>query len=649
MPAETLEFKAELKQLLHLITHSLYSDREIFLRELISNASDAINKVRFDALANADKLEGNTDWKIKLTPNQEAKTLTISDNGIGMTRQAVIDNLGTVAQSGTKAFLEAAKQAGKTGEAPGLIGQFGVGFYSAFMVADKVTVVTRPAGSTPADATRWESDGQGSYTLEAAEKPARGTDVILHLKEDAKEFLEPWRLRALVRKFSDFLEFPVVMDVEKEVGEGDQKKTEKIEETLNSRKAIWLRNKSEVKREEYDEFYKALTHDTEPPAEVIHYAAEGKTEFRVLCFVPGHKPFGFDYEEPVAGLKLYVQRVLIMDRCEQLLPTYLRFVKGVVDSADLPLNVSRELLQQNPLLDVIEKSVVKNVLDTLAGMKNVEFDKYLAFYKGFGSVLKEGLTRDWNNREKIADLLLFESANTEAGKTTSLAEYVEKMPTDQDRRGSQGEPAGGPPSQTEIAYLIGESAEQLRHSPYLEAFRAKGQDVLLLTDPIDEFAIPQLGEYKGKRLVAADRGEAASAGEVPGGTKEKFEPLLKWMKEKLPEVADVRLTNRLTESASCLVADAHGMSAHMARLMERMGRDATGAKRVLELNPNHPAVEAVRLLHEKGGSDVKLDAYARLLYEQAVIAEGSKVADPVAFAKRVNDLIARDAQSAPPA
>jgi molecular chaperone HtpG len=630
MSAETLEFKAELKQLLHLITHSLYSDREIFLRELISNASDAINKVRFDALANADKLEGNTDWKIKLTPDKAAGTLTISDNGIGMSRDEVISNLGTVAQSGTKAFLEAAKQAGKTGETPGLIGQFGVGFYSAFMVADKVTVITRTVGSAPAEATRWESDGQGSYTLEAAEKATRGTDVILHLKEDAKDFLDPWRLRQLVRKFSDFLEHPVVMDVEKEVGEGEEKKKEISEETLNSRKAIWLRSKSEVKPEEYEEFYKSLAHDTDAPADVIHYAAEGKTEFRVLAFIPAHKPFGFDYEEPVAGLRLYVQRVLIMDRCEQVLPQYLRFVKGVVDSADLPLNVSRELLQQNPLLDAIQKSVVKNVLEALAGMKNLEYDKYLAFYTGFGTVLKEGLTRDWSNREKIADLLLFESANTEEGKFTTFAEYVAKMPTDQ----------------TEIAYLIGESAEQLRRSPYLEAFRAKGQDVLLLTDPIDEFAIPQLGEYKGKKLVAADRGEAAGVGEVPAGDKEKFAALLAVLQEKLPEVSEVRLTNRLTESAACLVTGAYGVSAHMERLMERMGRDATAAKRVLELNPNHPTVEAVRQLCEKNASDPRLDLYARLLYEQAVIAEGSKVADPVAFAKRVNDLIARDAQTA---
>jgi molecular chaperone HtpG len=640
VPTETLEFKAELKQLLHLITHSLYSDREIFLRELISNASDAINKVRFDALANADKLEGNTDWKIKLTPDAAAGTLTVSDNGLGMTRQEVIDNLGTVAQSGTKAFLEAARRAGKTGEAPGLIGQFGVGFYSAFMVADKVTVVTRPVGA-PSDGTRWESDGQGTYSVEPVEKPTRGTDVILHLKEDAKEFLDAWRLRALVRKFSDFLEHPVVMDVETRGSQGepaggspsgeeeDGKKTT-TEETLNSRKAIWLRNKSEVKAEEYDEFYKSLAHDTEAPADVIHYAAEGKLEFRVLCFLPAHKPFGFDYEEPVAGLRLYVQRVLIMDRCEQVLPTYLRFVKGVVDSADLPLNVSREILQQNPMLDAIQKSVVKNILEALAGMKNLEAEKYLAFYKGFGPVLKEGLARDWSNRDKIADLLLFESANTEPGKFTTLAEYVEKMPTDQ----------------TEIVYLIGESAEQLRRSPYIEAFRARGQDVLLLTDPIDEFAIPQFGSYRGKKLVPADRGEATGVGEVPAGTKERFAPLIAALKEKLPEAADVRLTNRLTESAACLVADTHGVSAHLERLMERMGRDAGTTKRVLELNPNHPTVEAVRQVYEQNASDSRLDLYARLLYEQAVIAEGSKVADPVAFAKRVNDLIARDAQTA---
>jgi molecular chaperone HtpG len=621
---ETLEFKAELKQLLHLITHSLYSDRDIFLRELISNAADAVNKVRFDSLANADKLEGNTDWKIRLTPNKEAGTLTISDNGIGMSRQNVVDHLGTIAQSGTKAFLEAARQRGQSGELPGLIGQFGVGFYSAFMVADKVTVLTRPAG-TPADGTRWESDGQGAYTIEPAEKPARGTDVVLHLKDDAKEYLDEWRLKSLVKKFSDFIEHPVVMETTTET----DGKTETTEETLNSRKAIWLRKKAEVKPEEYEEFYKQLSHDTDTPAATIHYAAEGKTEFKVLAFVPAHKPMSFDWDEPVGGLRLYVQRVLIMDRCEQVLPPYLRFVKGVVDSADLPLNVSRELLQSNPLLDVIQKSVVKNVLDSLGGMKNVEYEKYVAFYQGLGPVLKEGLTRDWSNREKIADLLLFESATTEAGKFTTLAEYVENMPADQ----------------KEIHYLIGESAELLRHSPYLEAFRAKGQDVLLLTDPIDEFAIPALREYKGKPLQAADRAEPAAADGVPAEVKEKFAGLLAALKEKLPEAADVRLTKRLTESAAVLVAEAHGLSAHMERLMQRMGRDTGHAKRVLELNPDNPAVEAVRELHSRTPSDPRVEAYARLLYDQAVIAEGSKVADPSALARRLSDLIARDAKA----
>lgn len=621
--AETLEFKAELKQLLHLITHSLYSDREIFLRELISNASDAINKVRFDALANADKLEGNTDWKIKLIPDAAAGTLTISDNGIGMSREEVIENLGTVAQSGTRAFLEAAKAAGKSAETPGLIGQFGVGFYSSFMVADKVSVLTRTTGSSPADGTYWESDGQGKYTLEAREKTTRGTDVVLHMKEDAKEFLEPYRLRALVRKFSDFLEHPVVMDVEEE----KEGKKEIHEETLNSRKAIWLRSKNEVKSEEYDEFYKAMTHDAEAPAAVMHYSAEGKTEFKVLAFIPAQKPLSFDWEEPTTGLQLYVQRVLIMERCEEVLPFYLRFVRGLVDSADLPLNVSRELLQQNPILEVIQKSVVKNILDTLGGMKNVEFDKFLTFYKGFGPILKEGLSRDWSNREKIADLLLFESANTEVGKYTTFAEYVEKM-TD---------------GQTAIYYLIGESSEQLRKSPYLEAFRAKGQDVLLLTDPIDEFTVPSFGAYKGKQLQAADRGDTATGDAIPAEVKDKFASLLSALKGKLPEVADVRLTTRLTESAACLVADGAAVSAHMERLMEKMGRDSGSNKRALELNPNNTAVEAVRELHDKDSSDSRIEGYARLLYEQALIAEGSNVADPASFARRVNDLIARDA------
>ncbi|HVL11080.1 MAG TPA: molecular chaperone HtpG, partial [Gemmata sp.] len=366
--------------------------------------------------------------------------------------------------------------------------------------------------------------------------------------------------------------------------------------------------------------------DADAPAEVIHYKAEGKTEFRVLAFVPAQKPFMYDYEEPHSGLRLYVQRVLIMERCEQVLPHYLRFVKGVVDSSDLPLNVSRELLQQNPLLDVIQKSVVKNVLDTLAGMKNLEYEKYLQFYSGFGPTLKEGVARDWANREKVADLLLFESANTEPGKFTTLADYVAKMPA----------------GQTDIYYLTGDSAEQLRRSPYLEAFRAKGRDVLLLTDPVDEFAIPGLHSYKGKSLKPADRADTATGESLSEDLKAQYTSLLTYMKEKLPEVSDVRLTTRLTESAACLVADGAAASAHLERLMERMGREAGGQKRVLELNPTNAAVEALRDLHLKDSTDPRLDGYARLLYEQAVIAEGSPITDPVAFARRVNELIARD-------
>ena len=633
MSAETLEFKAELKQLLHLITHSLYSDREIFLRELISNASDAINKVKFDSLSHEDTLEDNKDWKIVITPDKAANTLTISDNGVGMSRDEVVDHLGTVAKSGTKAFMDALKEK-NAADRPGLIGQFGVGFYSAFMVADTVTVRTRPAG-TPDLGTTWVSDGQGSYTIEPADKPARGTDVVLHLKDDAKEFLDGWKLRSVVKKFSDFLEHPVVLVTteEKEIeSEGGEKTTttETKDETLNSRAAIWLRTPREVTEDEYTEFYKTISHDHQPPAKTLHFTIEGSSEFKALLFIPAHKPFSFDYEEQKGGLKLYVQRVQIMDRCEEVLPSYLRFVKGVVDSADLPLNVSRELLQHNPHLATIRKNVVRNILSGLEGLRNVQYEKYLEFYKGLGPVLKEGLARDWENKDKVADLLLFESANTEAGKFTTFAEYVEKMPEGQDT----------------IYFLTGESAEQLRNSPYLEAFRAKGFDVLLMTDPMDEFTIPQMNEYKGKKLQPADRGDVAAAeGEIPTEVKDRFAGLLAALKAKLSEVGDVRLTRRLTESAACLVSEG-GMSAHMERLFARAGEmGGAASKRILELNPDSPAVEAVRQVHESAPDDPKLDDYARLLYDQAVIAEGNRIADPVGFARRVNDLLTATART----
>ncbi len=623
--AEKLQFKTELKQLLHIITHSLYSHREIFLRELISNASDAINRIKFDALSHEEKLEGNKDWKIRIIPDAASGTLTISDNGIGMSREGVVDHLGTIARSGTRAYLEHLRQQNAAGR-PDLIGQFGVGFYSAFMVADRVTVISRQAGD-PKDGVRWESDGQGDFTVENVEKASRGTDVILHLKEDAKEYLDAWRLRELVRKFSNFIEHPVVMDVEK--GEGDEKKTE--EETLNARAAIWLRPKKEVTAEDYQEFYRQLTGSEDEPARVIHYSAEGQQEYRVLLFIPSQRPLEMDWGgEPKVGPRLYIQRVLIMENCEELLPVYLRFVKGVVDSSDLPLNISREILQQNALLERIRNDLVRTVLKELGALMEDEPEKYRAFFLALGSVLKEGVGRDWNNREKIADLLLFESMRTEKGKHTTLAIYVEAMPGEQ----------------KDILYLIGETREQIENSPYLESPRARGQDVLLLTDPIDEFVVSSLYEYRGKSLRAVDRGELEK-GEENAEQVERFKGLIAYLRKTVPEVNDVRLSHRLKESAACLVAAEGSVSAHMERLLRRMGREELGdaTKRVLEINAEHPAVVALRERHERDANDSRLESYARLLYDQAVLAEGSKLKDPAAFARRINELLERDARA----
>ncbi len=625
--AEKLEFKTELKQLLHIITHSLYSNKEIFLRELISNASDAINKLKFDSLRHEELLEGDKDWKIRIIPDAAAGTLTVSDNGIGLSRDEAVENLGTIAKSGTRAFLESLQASREAQERPDLIGQFGVGFYSAFMVADRVTVVSRRAGLPPDQAVKWSSDGQGEFTVETVAKPGRGTDVTLHLKDDAKDFLAEYRLRGIVKKFSDFIEHPVVMSVEKQ----EDKEKKVVEETLNSRKAIWLRRKSENTPEEYAEFYKQITGDDKPPAKIIHYTAEGAQEFKVLCFLPAHRPLDLQWGDWKAGLRLYVQRVLIVDRCEELLPFYLRFVRGVVDSSDLPLNISREMLQHNPLLDRMRANIVRSVLKALEEMKSDEYDKYVSFWKELGEILKEGAGRDWDNRQRLADLFLFESLKTPAGQFTTLARYVEAMPA----------------SQKEIYYLIGESRELIEQSPYLEAFRSRGQDVLLLTDPIDEFAIPNIGEYKGNRLVAADRGELEGDKEDKKKREEaqgRFAKLFEHLKAKLPEVSDVRLSGRLRESAACLVADAGAMTAHLERLLQKMGReDAAAAKRVLELNGEHPAVQALQRLYEQAPEDPRVEVYGRLLYDQAVIAEGSKVKDPAALARRINELLVKDA------
>jgi len=629
---ERLEFRTELKQLLDLIIHSLYTKKEIFLRELISNAADAIDKVRFEALKDPALAQGDTDWKIKLTSDAEAGTLTVSDNGIGMSRDAIVDNLGTIAKSGTRAFLDSLKQA-DVKDRPELIGQFGVGFYASFMVADRVTVVSRPAGGAPTDAIRWESDGQGEYTIAPAERASRGTDVTLHLRDDAKEFLEPWRLRSVVKAYSDFIEHPIVADAERpdepEPKEGEPAPAPKavVEETLNSRQAIWLRPKAEIKEEEYAEFYKQISRDFDPPLKTIHLAADGTVEFRSILFLPAHKPFDFVYREPKSSVALYVRRVLIQAESEDLLPPYLRFVRGVVDSADLPLNVSRETLQHNPVLARIRSNLVNRVLRTLDEMKGGDYETYLKFYKEFGTILKEGVSQDFEHRDRIADLLLFESTRTEPGKYTTLAKYLEGM-------------AAG---QKEIFYLAGETRQQLENSPYLERFKAGGQEVLFLTDPFDEFVVQSLRQFKEKALKPVDRGQMDEPDEAAKTAGAQLKPLLDAVKAKLPDVKDVRVSTRLKESAACLVADDGAMGAHMERIMQRLGRDdVPAAKRILELNAEHPVVRAMEKIHAKDPADPRLESYALLLYDQAVLAEGSKLKDPAAFARRLNEVLARD-------
>jgi molecular chaperone HtpG len=621
MAAETMQFKTELKQLLHLIIHSLYSHKDIFLRELISNASDAIDRIRFQGLTKPELLEDNADWKIKLTPDEGNRTLTISDNGVGMSRETIVEQLGTIARSGTREFLDSLKAADAK-ERPELIGQFGVGFYASFMVADKVTVISRMAGA-PANGVRWESVGAGDFTIEACTKPTRGTDVILHLREDTKEFLDPNRLHGLVTKYSDFVEHPIVMDVDND--------GKKIEDTLNARKAIWLRNKTDISEDEYNAFYKHLAHDPNNPLKTIHYKAEGQMEFKALLYVPAQKPFDLMWGDSKKGLQLYIQRVFILDDCETLLPRYLRFVRGVVDSPDLPLNVSREILQHSAPLEKIKSNLTGKVLGTLEEMKRKEFDKYVGFYRELGVFLKEGAYQDYENKKKLADLLLFESTKIDAGKLTALADYVDRMTGDQ----------------TEIYYLAGDSREVMEQSPLLESFKAKSWEVLLLNEPTDEFVVDSLHEYKGKQLKAIDKA-GIDQSDFSDDKKKQFQPLLAYFKERIGDIGDARLTNRLKESAVCLVSDEHAMSASMERLLQRMQRDkpAPASKRILEVNPEHPLVQAMEKLLAKDKSDARLEKYARLLYDQAVILEGSKVKDPLTFAQRLNELLLKDAGGA---
>ncbi|WP_458250553.1 molecular chaperone HtpG [Geobacter anodireducens] len=641
------KFETEVQQLLDLVIHSLYSNKDIFLRELISNASDAIDKVLFESHQNAAVIEGEPEGKIKLIPDKEAGTITIRDNGVGMTLEEVEKNIGTIAHSGTKAFLANLKEQ-NVADHPELIGQFGVGFYASFMVADRVTLLTRRAGHDKAAGVRWESTGDGTYTVEECAKETRGTEITLHLKEEMKEYLDEWKIRSIVRKYSDYVQYPIVMDVtrtevpkgvngEEIEGAGTIEKTE--EETLNSMKAIWTRSKSEVTEEEYEEFYKHVSHDFEKPLKTIHYSAEGTSEFKALLYLPAHKPFDLFMPERKKGVQLYVRRVFITDSCEQLLPDYLRFVKGVVDSSDLPLNVSREILQEDVQIKRIQKSLVGKILSTLSEMREKEADDYLAFYKEFGPVLKEGVHFDYANRDKLQELLLFESTATDAGSFVSLKEYQERMPEGQE----------------EIYFITGTSRTALEQSPHLEIFRKKGYEVLFLTDPVDEWVVQGLPEYGGKKLKAVDRGDVIPATEEEKKEQEakreeaakQYGDLLSFVKEKLAErVKEVRLSNRLTDSACCLVADEYGLNANMERILRAMNQTVPESKRILELNPDHPIMQVMATLFGKDKSNPRLADYCDLLYDQALLTEGSPIADPLRFTRLVAELMVADGKAA---
>ena len=625
MSGETLQFKTELKQLLHLIIHSLYSHKDIFLRELISNASDAIDTVRFQSLTDGEVLEGNADWKIRIIPDEQAGTLIISDNGVGMSKATIVENLGTIAKSGTREFFkrltaDAAKDAQ-------LIGQFAVGFYSSFIVADRVTLVTRRAGVTPDQGVRWESGGEGDYTVEIVQKEARGTDVILHLRPEEDDLLSGSRLREILRKYSDHITFPILMKKE----QWDSAKKAQVatddDEQVNQASALWVRPKSEITKEQYEEFYKHVGHDFEPPLAWTHAKVEGRQEFTQLLYIPRRAPFDLWDRDQRHGLKLYVRRVFIMDSAEQLLPAYLRFVRGMVDSSDLPLNVSREILQQSSDVVQIRAASVKRVLGLLEDLAEHQKEKYTTFWTEFGRVLKEGIVEDAANRERIATLLRFASTHTDSpDQTVSFADYVGRMKAGQDV----------------IYYVTADGFPAAQHSPHLEVFRKHGVEVLLLGERVDEWVVSHLMEFDGKKLQSAAQGDldasklGESAGKVADEIKEgEYQDLLTRMHDVLKDRASqVRLTHRLTDSPACLVADEHGLSRHLERILRESGQRVPVSMPIIEINPDHPIVQ--RLKQE---SDAALFAdWSHILFDQALLAEGAALEDPALFVKRLNKL-----------
>jgi molecular chaperone HtpG len=616
--AETRKFEAEVAQVLHLVTHSLYSHKEIFLRELISNASDACDKLRFESIAHPELLVGGGELHIDVSWNPEARTVTISDNGIGMTRDEVIANIGTIASSGTKRFLEA--MSGEQKADARLIGQFGVGFYSAFVVADKVTVRSRHAGAPASEGVQWESDGKGEYSLEQVELPESGTSVVLHLKADEDEFLKRWQLRSLITKYSDHVAFPIRMPVEK-----DDKPTDEWE-TINAASALWTKPKSEISDADYQSFYKSLGHDFNDALAWTHNRVEGSQSFTTLLYLPSQPPFDLMMggRDERKGLKLYIKRVFIMDAAEELLPNYLRFVRGVVDADDLPLNVSREILQQNRQLERIKAACVKRVLDLIEKLARDEPEKFATFYKAFGNTLKEGISEDANNRERIAKLLRFASTKGEGtSQTVSLDDYIGRMAIGQEA----------------IWYITADSYAAAFGSPQLEAFKAKGIEVLLMFDRIDEWMIGSLSEYEGKKLKSAAKGDVplddADKARQEEATKEA-EPLLKKIKELLGDrVGDVKVSARLTDSPSCLALSDYEMAPHLARLLREAGQDMPESKPTLEINPQHALVKRV----ETETDEVKAKDLATLLLEQAEISAGAQLPDPSAFVQRMNRVL----------
>ena len=623
---ETHGFQAEVKQLLNLMIHSLYSNKEIFLRELISNASDAADKLRFEALTDKALMENDAELKIRVAFDPKARTITVSDNGIGMSRDEVIANIGTLAKSGTREFLN--NLTGDQAKDANLIGQFGVGFYSAFVVADKVTVVTRRAGLAKEHGVRWESDGGGDYTLEVVDQETRGTEVTLHLREGEDDLANANRLRTIIRKYSDHITVPIVMKEEEWDKNNSVYRTTGKDETVNQASALWARSKSEITEEQYHEFYKHVAHDFEAPLAYSHNKIEGFKEYTQLLYIPARAPFDLWEREHRRGVKLYVRRVFIMDDAEQLLPVYLRFVRGVIDSADLPLNVSREILQESKDIDAMRAGNVKRVLSMIEDLAENDKEKFATFWKEFGRVIKEGVVEDYANRERIAKILRFASTHTDTDtQDVSLADYITRMK----------------PEQEKIYFVTAETFAAAKNSPHLEVFRKKGVEVLLMADRVDEWVMQHFTEFEGKQLqsVAKGRlelGKLEDEEEKKAQEKEEGEskPLLVRIGKSLGDtVKDVRVTLRLTDSPACLVADDHDIGANLQRMLKAAGQNVPDSKPILEINPHHPLV--LRLKDE--ADETRFSDLAKVLFDQSLLAEGGRLEDPAGFVKRLNQLM----------